>query len=89
MVQSSARASEDAAESPLRVYFTGHVVRWLTFLGRFQPSATVQQPYADLVAKFVDSLRERGLSAKLSRIPVGSFTGSSHGSRKLISASRH
>ncbi len=48
----------------LRVYFTGHVVRWLTFLGRFQPSATVHQPYADLVAKFVDSLRERGLSAQ-------------------------
>ena len=47
----------------LRVYFTGHVVRWLTFLGRFQPSATVRQPYADHVDRFLDSLRERGLSA--------------------------
>jgi integrase/recombinase XerD len=46
----------------LRIYFTGHVVRWLTFLGRSQPSATVQQPDADRVTKFADSLRERGLS---------------------------
>jgi integrase/recombinase XerD len=43
--------------------FTGHAVRWLTFLGRLQPPATVQQPYADRVAEFADfMLRERGLS---------------------------
>ena len=43
--------------------FTGHAVRWLTFLGRVQPTATVQQPYADQVAQFTDyMLRERGLS---------------------------
>ena len=48
----------------LRIYFTRPCRPWLTFLGRFQPSATVQQPYADHVTKFADSLRERGLSAQ-------------------------
>lgn len=45
--------------------FTGHAVRWLTFLGRLQPPATVQQPYADRVAQFTDYMvRERGLSPR-------------------------
>jgi integrase/recombinase XerD len=43
--------------------FTGHAVRWLTFLGRLQTPPRVQQPYADQVAQFTDfMLRERGLS---------------------------
>lgn len=42
--------------------FTGHAIRWLTFLGRLQRPASVQ-PYADHVAQFADyQLRERGLS---------------------------
>jgi integrase/recombinase XerD len=48
----------------LKVYFTNHVVRWLTFLGRFQPAAAVRQPYADHVKRFLDSVQERGLSAQ-------------------------
>ncbi len=36
----------------LGVDFTGHVIRWLTFLGRLQPTAPVQQPYANEVAQF-------------------------------------
>ena len=35
----------------LRVRFTGHAIRWLTFLGRLQPPATIQQPYAEHVAQ--------------------------------------
>ena len=46
----------------LGVDFTGHVVRWLTFVGRLQPAAEVQAPYADHIAQFIDSARERGLS---------------------------
>jgi integrase/recombinase XerD len=46
----------------LRVDFTGHVIRWLTFLGRFQPSPPVQRPYADQVARFIGLVQERGLS---------------------------
>jgi integrase/recombinase XerD len=46
----------------LGVDFTGHVLRWLAFLGRLQPAATVQQPYADHIAKCLDLARERGLS---------------------------
>jgi len=43
--------------------FRGHAVRWLTFLGRLQPPAIVQQPHADQVAEFTDYMcRERGLS---------------------------
>jgi integrase/recombinase XerD len=46
----------------LRVDFTNHVVRWLKFLGRLQPAAKVHQPYADHIVKFLDRVRERGLS---------------------------
>jgi site-specific recombinase XerD len=46
----------------LRVDFAGHVIRWLTFLGRLQPSTPVQRPYADHVARFIDLVQERGLS---------------------------
>jgi site-specific recombinase XerD len=46
----------------LRVDFTGHVIHWLTFLGRFQPSIPVQRPYADQVARFIGPVQERGLS---------------------------
>jgi site-specific recombinase XerD len=43
----------------------GHAIRWLTFLGRLQPPVTVQQPYAEHVARFTDYLlRERGLSPR-------------------------
>lgn len=43
--------------------FNRHATRWLSFLGRFQPPATDPQPYADLVAQFIDRMRqERGLS---------------------------
>jgi hypothetical protein len=50
-------------ESRLRLSFMRHAIRWLTFLGRVQPSATVQRPYADHVAEFTEYLRsERGLS---------------------------
>jgi len=43
--------------------FTGHAIRWLTFLGRLQLPATVQQPYADQVTEFTNYMfRERGLS---------------------------
>lgn len=42
--------------------FTGHAVRWLTFLGRLQRPVTVQ-PYADYVGQFAEyQLRERGLT---------------------------
>jgi len=45
--------------------FRGHAIRWLTFLGRLQPCATVQQPYAKQIAQFTDfQLRERGLSSQ-------------------------
>ncbi len=43
--------------------FTGHAVRWLSFLGRMQVPAAVRQPYADQVSEFTDYMvRERGLS---------------------------
>jgi site-specific recombinase XerD len=43
--------------------FTGNALRWLTFLGRVQPSVSAQRPYAEHVAQFSDyQLRERGLS---------------------------
>lgn len=45
--------------------FFGYAIRWLTFMGRLQPSVTVQQPYAKHLAQFADyQLRERGLSPK-------------------------
>ena len=34
--------------------FTGHAIRWLTFLGRLQPPATAPRPYAEQVAQFTD-----------------------------------
>jgi site-specific recombinase XerD len=46
----------------LKIYFTNHVARWLTFLGRLKVAATVQHPYANHVAEFANSVRERGLS---------------------------
>jgi integrase/recombinase XerD len=46
----------------LGVDFTGHVLRWLAFLGRLQPAAKVRQPYAAPIAQFLDLARERGLS---------------------------
>ncbi len=52
----------------LGVDFAGHVIRWLTFLGRLQPTAQVQSPYANEVAQFRDYLiRERGLSLQTVR----------------------
>jgi integrase/recombinase XerD len=45
--------------------FTGHATRWLTFLGRLQPSAEAPRPYAEYVVQFVaDMLGERGLSPR-------------------------
>ena len=45
--------------------FRGHATRWLQFLGRLQPPAAAQQPYADHVTQFADHLlRERGLSPR-------------------------
>jgi len=44
--------------------FTGHALRWLTFLGRLQVP-TVERPYADQIAQFTEyQLRERGLSPR-------------------------
>lgn len=49
----------------LRLRFICHAIQWLTFLGRLQPSATVQWPYAEHVAEFTEyMLSERGLSPK-------------------------
>ena len=47
----------------LRIHsFTGHAVRWLTFLGRLERPAAVQ-PHADYVTQFAEyQLRERGLT---------------------------
>jgi integrase/recombinase XerD len=43
--------------------FNRHATRWLSFLGRLQPTVTEPQPYADLVTQFVDRMRqERGLA---------------------------
>ena len=45
--------------------FTGHAVRWLTFLGRLQVPAVVKPWYADHIAEFANYLlQERGLSPK-------------------------
>ncbi len=46
----------------LGVDFRGHVIRWLAFLERLQPAAQSQHPYADHLAKFVESVQERNLS---------------------------
>lgn len=46
-----------------RYRFARHATRWLSFLGRLQPVATAPLPYADLVARFADRMRqERGLT---------------------------
>jgi integrase/recombinase XerD len=43
--------------------FRGNAIRWLAFLGRLQPPAPVQRPYADHVAQFTDyMLRDCGFS---------------------------
>jgi site-specific recombinase XerD len=43
--------------------FTLQAIRWLTFMGRMEPSITGQRPYTKHVAQFSDyQLRERGLS---------------------------
>jgi site-specific recombinase XerD len=48
-----------------RYRFVRHATRWLSFLGRLQPTAPDPQPYADLVAQFVDRMRqERGLTRR-------------------------
>ncbi len=61
-----ARRSRQSTARQIRllgVDFTSHVIRWLTFLGRLQPTVPVQQPYAREVTQFTDyMLRERGLS---------------------------
>jgi integrase/recombinase XerD len=46
----------------LKVYFINHVVRWLTFIGRLQPTVVVRLRYAEHVATFLQSMQERGLS---------------------------
>jgi hypothetical protein len=47
----------------LGVDFTGHVIRWLAFSGRLQPTAPTRRPYAREIDQFADyMLRERGLS---------------------------
>jgi integrase/recombinase XerD len=56
------RRSTERQIGLLRVDFMGHVIRWLTFLRRLQPTAKVQQPYADQITQFIDTVRERGLS---------------------------
>lgn len=44
--------------------FTGHAIRWLTFLGRLQRPA-IERPYANQVDQFSEyQLRERGLSPR-------------------------
>jgi site-specific recombinase XerD len=45
-----------------RLRFTGHAVRWLTFLGRLQPPTVTPHPYADHLTRFADYLlRDCGL----------------------------
>lgn len=50
-------------EKELRLHtFTGHAVRWLTFLERLQRPSPVQ-PYADCIGQYAEYLlRERGLT---------------------------
>jgi integrase/recombinase XerD len=44
--------------------FTRHATRWLSFLGRLQPTITTQ-PYAEQLTKFANYMRqERGLSPR-------------------------
>ncbi len=43
--------------------FICHAVRWLTFMGRLQPTCTPAKPHEEKVVEFADfMLRERGLS---------------------------
>ena len=69
----------------LRVRFTGHAIRWLTFLRRLQAPATIQPPYADHVAQFADYMvRERGLSPRTiayDRRTIHQFLAQARGSR--------
>jgi site-specific recombinase XerD len=51
-----------------RRYFRRNATRWLSFLGRLQPPAPAQRPYADHVIQFADfMLRERGLTPQTVR----------------------
>jgi integrase/recombinase XerD len=59
------RINERPKRRMLTFRFTGHAIRWLTFLGRLQVAAPVQPLYAGHVAEFADYLvRERGLSPR-------------------------
>jgi site-specific recombinase XerD len=57
--------------------FTCHATRWLTFLGRLQPSSPAPSPYAESIDQFTDSkLRECGLSPRtveLRRLAIHDF----------------
>jgi len=45
--------------------FTRYAMRWLSFLGWLQMPAPATRPYADLITKFADDMRqERGLSPR-------------------------
>ena len=72
------------------VGFTGHAIRWLTFLGRLQPPAAVQQPYAEHVAQFADyhAAGTRVVAPNRRVLTAGRFTSSSRRSRKPVSGSR-
>ena len=49
--------------SQLLITFKSHAVRWLTYLGRLQPSPIMRRPYAAYVAEFAEhERRERGLA---------------------------
>jgi integrase/recombinase XerD len=48
---------------PSWLLFHGNAIRWLAFLGRLHPPATVRRPYADHIAQYTGyMLRERGFS---------------------------
>ena len=53
--------------------FTGHAVRWLTFLKRLQLPPVAHRPYADYVDQWADyRLRERGLSPRTVKLDQAS-----------------
>lgn len=53
------------AERQSRNRFKGRALRWLSFLGRLQPTTTPRPPFADHVTRFADYMRlERGLSSR-------------------------